>query len=129
MEWKNLQKHLRIMNWVILLILSSASSLLMPASFTAGVILGGLIAAANFHILQHSIQGVFSSQGNMKKGKFSIIFKYYLRLFALGAIIYILIKKDLVDPVGFAVGISTLVFSIVGLGINLALKTKTGEAV
>ena len=129
MDWKSLQKHLRMLHWVILLVLSSASSLLMPAPFATGVILGGLIAVANFQLLQHTVRGAFLPQGNMKKGKFSIIVKYYLRLFALGVIIYILIAKSFVDPIGFAVGISTIVLSIIGLGINMAMKTKTGEAV
>jgi hypothetical protein len=65
----------------------------------------------------------------MKKGKFSIIVKSYLRLFAIGAIIYLLIDKSLVDPIGLAVGVSTILFSIVSLGISLVVKTKAGEAV
>ena len=129
MDWKSLQKRLRLLNWVILLILSSASALLMSYLFAGGVFLGGLIAIANFHVLQHTIRGAFLSDGNMRKGKFSIIIKSYLRLFALGVIIYILIDKDLVDPIGLAVGVSTILFSIVSLGISLVMKTKAGEAV
>jgi hypothetical protein len=129
MDWKPLHKRLSMLNWVILLILACASALWMPSAFTSGVVLGGLIAIANFHVLQHTIQGVFSAQGNMKKGKFSIILKYYMRLLALGAVIYVLLKKGFVDPVGLAVGVSLIVFSIIGVGINLALKSKTGEAV
>jgi ATP synthase I chain len=129
MDWKNLQKRLRLLNWVILLILSSTSALLMRYSFAGGVLLGGLIAISNFHVLQHTIRGAFLSDGNMRKGKFSIIIKSYLRLFVLGVIIYILIDKGLVDPIGLAVGVSTILFSIVSLGISLVMKTKTGEAV
>jgi len=129
MEWKNLQKRLRLLNWVILMILSSTSAVLMSYSFAGGVFLGGLIAVTNFHVLQHTIRRAFSSDGNMRKGKFSIIMKSYLRLFALGVIIYILIDKDLVDPIGLAVGVSTILFSIVSLGISLVVKTKAGEAV
>ena len=129
MDWKSLQKRLRMLNWGILVILSSASVLLMSHLFAGGVLLGGLIAITNFHVLQHTVRGAFSSDGNMKKGKFSIIVKTYLRLFALGVIIYILMDKGLVDPVGLAVGVSTILFSIVSLGIILAVKTKAGEAV
>jgi hypothetical protein len=128
MDWKRLHKLLSILHWVILLILACASALWMSSAFTGGVILGGIIAIANFHVLQHTIRGAFSPQGNMKGGKFSIIMKYYLRLLALGVIIYVLLKKGFVDPVGLAVGISIIVFSVIGLGINLAFKSKTGEA-
>ena len=129
MNWKSLQKRLHLLNWVILLILSSTSALLMSYSFAGGVLLGGLIAITNFHVLQHTIRGAFLPEGNMRKGKFSIILKSYLRLFALGVIIFILIDKNLVDPIGLAVGVSTILFSIVGLGVSLVVKTKAGEAV
>jgi hypothetical protein len=128
MDWNNLQKRLRLLNWIILLILSSASALLMRHSFAGGVLLGGLIAISNFHVLQHTVRRAFISDGNMRKGKFSIIVKSYLRLFALGVIIYILIDKGLVDPIGLAVGVSTILFSIVSFGISLVMKTKAGEA-
>jgi hypothetical protein len=129
MDWKRLHKLLSTLHWIILLILACASALWMPSAFTGGVILGGIIAIANFHVLQHTIRSAFLPQGNMKRGKFSIILKYYLRLLALGVIIYVLLKKGFVHPVGLAVGISIIVFSIIGLGINLAFKSKTGEAV
>jgi hypothetical protein len=129
MDWKSLQKRLRLLNWVILVILSSTSALLMSTSFAGGVFSGGLIAITNFHVLQHTIRGAFLSDGNMRKGKFSIIIKSYLRLFALGVIIYLFIDKGLVDPIGLAVGVSTILFSIVSLGISLVVKTKAGEAV
>jgi hypothetical protein len=129
MNWSNLQKRLRVLNWVILLILASASALLMSHLFAGGVLLGGLIAITNFHVLQHTVRGAFLSDGSMRKGKFSIIIKSYLRLFALGVIFYILINKGLVDPIGLAVGVSTILFSIVSLGIILIVKTKAGEAV
>jgi hypothetical protein len=129
MNWKSIEKRLRLLNWVILLILSSASALLMSRSFAGGVLLGGLIAITNFQVLQHTIRGAFLPEGNMKRGKFSIIVKSYLRLFALGMIIYILIDKSLVDPIGLAVGVSTILFGIVSLAVSLVVKTKAGEAV
>jgi hypothetical protein len=64
----------------------------------------------------------------MRSGKFSIIAKYYFRLLALGLILYILITKAGIDPVGLAVGLSTVVISIVSLGVSLALKTVSREA-
>jgi len=85
-----------------------------------GVILGGFIIIANFKVFQHTICCAFSPQGIMRKKKISIIAKYYLRLLALGIIIYILITRGWVDPVGLAVGLSTVVISIVSFGISSA---------
>jgi uncharacterized membrane protein len=128
MDWKTLYKDLKSMNWFILLVLSSMSYLLMEPVFTAGVILGGLTAIANFSLLQHTIYGAFSA-GGFTKSRISIIAKFNLRLLGVGVILYILITKGLVHPVGLGLGLSIVVFSIVGMGIHLAFKMRTGEAI
>jgi hypothetical protein len=128
MDWKTLYKGLQSLNWFILLILSSVSYVLMSSLFTAGVILGGLTAIGNFNVLQHTIYGAFSAKG-FTKSRFSIIAKFNLRLLGVGVILYVLITKGLVHPVGLALGLSIVVFSIVGMGIHLALRIRTGEAI
>lgn len=50
--------------------------------------------------------------------------KSFLRLFLLGGIIFALIKYDLADPIGLAIGLSVIFFSIVSLGITNAWKTR-----
>lgn len=128
MEPEKLLKDLRIQNWIILLILGLFSSLLMSPGFTLGIILGGLIIIANFSVLQHTISKGFSYNGVFKKKKGLIVFKYYLRLAVIGALIYFLITRQWVHPVGLTVGLSTVVFSIIGLGIYMSLKRPSGEA-
>ena len=128
MDWKTVYKDLRALNWIILLILSTVSYFLMSHPFTMGITLGGLIIIANFNVLQHTICRAFSSDRLMTTRKISVIVKYYLRLLALGVILFFLITKGWADPVGLAIGLSTVVFSIVSFGINSALKTMTGEA-
>ena len=129
MDWKILYKELKTINWLILLILSSVSFFVMSPRFTMGVILGGLITIANFNVLQHTIYGAFSLGGAMARAKIGIIMKYYLRLVGLGVIIYLLIVNGGINPVGLGVGLSTVVLSIVAIGVNMALKKKTGEAI
>jgi len=128
MDWERAYKDLKKLNWFSLLIMSLISFFLLSSSFTLGIILGGFILIANFKVLQHTICRGFSSQGVMNASKFFIIVKYYLRLLALGAVICYLIKRGWVDPVGLAVGLSTVVISIVSFGIKTAFKTVTGEA-
>jgi hypothetical protein len=101
----------------------------MSPYWTAGVILGGLIAIANFNVLQHTVRRAFSPEGVHQGARFSIVGKYYLRLAALGVILYVLITGGWIDPVGLAVGLSTVVLSIVGSGIGLALRIRTKEAI
>ena len=128
MDWEKTYKDLKRLNWFSLFIMSLISYFLLSPSFTLGIILGGFIIIANFKVLQHTIRRGFSSQGVMNASKFIIIVKYYLRLLALGVVICYLIKRGWVDPVGLAVGLSTVVISIVSFGIKTAFKTVTGEA-
>ena len=128
MDWDKIYRELKRLNWLILLILSLISYFLMSHSLTLGIILGGLVIMTNFHVFQHTIRRAFSPQGVMQTAKISIIAKYYFRLLALGIIIYILITQGWVDPVGLALGLSTVVISIVSLGVRRAWKTRTGEA-
>ena len=115
-------------NWIILMILGSASFFLMNSEFTLGIILGGLIIMVNFNLLQHTICRDFSPDGVMITNMISIIAKYYFRLAITGLIIYILITSGTVNPIGLTIGLSTVVISIVNIGIRAAWKTSSGEA-
>jgi hypothetical protein len=127
-DWEIAYKDLRRLNWLTLLIMGSLSYFLMSQSFTLGIILGGLIIIVNFKVLQHTIRGAFSPDDVMTSSRILIIMKYYLRLLALGIIIFILVKRGWVDPAGLAFGLSTVVISITSFGIKEALKTMTAEA-
>jgi hypothetical protein len=122
MEWRRLYSELRTLNWFILLVLSLGGYVFLSSSQTIGIILGGLIIMVNFSVLQHTISGAFGLDGSMRKGKAAIITKYYLRLLGLGVILYVLIARGLVDPVGLAIGLSTTVFGIVTIGIQKAIR-------
>ncbi len=129
MDWKTLYRELKILNWIILGVLTAASGVFLGKSLTLGVVLGGLIIMANFGLLQHTVARAFSLDGTMKRGKASIITKYYFRLLGLGTVLYLLITKGLVHPVGLAMGLSTIVFSIVIVGIQKAIRTMHEGAI
>lgn len=129
MDWGDTFKVLKTLNWIILLVLSSTSYFLMGNAFTAGIILGGFLIIANFTLLQHTITKGFRSDGVFEANKGTVIGKYYLRLAALGVLIYLLISRRWVNPVGLAVGLSVVVASIVTLGILRLFKKSSGEVV
>jgi hypothetical protein len=128
MEWKTIYEEIRVKNWIVLLILSSAGYFLLSPSQTFGIIMGGLLIIANFKVFQRSIQRAFSPDGLLKKSNISIIIRYYVRLLVLGAIIAILIGKRWADPIGLAIGLSTVVISISAMGIRMAMKIFAEEA-
>lgn len=126
---EKLLKQIKTTNWIFLLILGSLSSVFMSATFTLGVILGGLIIIANFSVLQHTIRSAFSDQGAMRGKKISVIAKFYFRLAIMSLIIYILITSGWVNPLGLTVGLSIVIFSILSFGIRTAWKTSSREAI
>ena len=128
MDWDRVYRELSMRNWIILFLLSFISFFFMPGNATLGVILGGVIIIINFDLLQHTIRRAFPAKDGERPKKPVLIAKSYLRLLALGAVMYLLIRLDWVDPIGLAVGLSTVVFSIISFGIHCAVKIKTGEA-
>ncbi len=128
LDWKAAYREIRLLNWITLLVLSLVSALVLDGASTLGIILGGLIIIANFGLLQHTIRRAFSSDGTMRSSKASVIVKYYLRLLALGVVLLLLISRGWINPVGLAVGLSTVLFSIVGFGIKRACKIYIREA-
>ncbi|MFH1349967.1 MAG: ATP synthase subunit I [Pseudomonadota bacterium] len=128
MDWQIVYRDIKALNWITLLILSSLSFFLMSPSHTSGIILGGLIIIANFGLFQHTIHCAFSPEGVMRVRGMSIIAKYYFRLLALGVIIFFLISFKWIHPVGLAIGLSTVVISIVSFGIKRAWQTFFSEA-
>jgi len=128
MEWKIIYEEIRVTNWIVLLILSSASYFLLSPGQTFGIIMGGLLIIANFKVFQRSIQKAFSPDGLLKKSKISIIIRYYIRLLILAIIIFVLIEKRWVDPIGLVIGLSTVVISISAMGIRMAMKIFAEEA-
>ena len=128
MEWKIIYEEIRIKNWIVLLILSSAGYFLLSPNQTFGIIMGGLLIIANFKVFQRSIQKAFSPDGLLKKSNIAIIIRYYVRLLVLGAIMAIMIGKGWADPVGLAIGLSTVVIGIYAMGIRMAMKIFAEEA-
>ena len=129
MEWEEIFRSLKALNWVVLLLLSFISYWLMAQPFTTGIILGGLIVIANFHVLQHTIRQAFPSNRILRAKKGRIILTYFLRLAAMGTLIYVLITRQVVHPVGLTIGLSIVVISIISLGIHMIRKVSSGEAI
>ncbi len=127
MEWNKLYKYFKTLNLLVLLVLISASYFLFGRSVSLGVVAGGVLIMGNFTILQHSIRKAFSSQEFNPRQKANIIMKYYLRLLCLGIIMFILIAKGWVHPIGLVIGLSTLVFTIICLGLSRSLMTNSKE--
>ena len=107
---KRLIKFITWTNWILLFIVSICAFAFAPAGFTRGLVLGGLLVTINFHLLGRTLKKALMpphiSSHNI------VLAKYYLRFFTSGIIIFVLIIKQLVDPLGLIIGLSVVVVSI-----------------
>jgi hypothetical protein len=114
-------KKIELFNWVLLALLTSSSFVFFSREFTLGVLVGGILAIANFYLMKRSL---FRALDPQRKGKtrFFYLLKYYLRFAALGLIIALLLIKGWVSPFGMLLGLSIIVFGIALVGFHEARK-------
>ena len=128
-DWEDVYKELSKGSWFILLITASLSYFLLNHRITLGVILGGLIIIANFSFLHSTIRKAIPVDGKINSKKSVIVIKSFLRLLILGILIYVLITRGLVNPIGLTIGLSTIVLSIVCFGVKSLLKSRFEGAI
>ena len=115
-------KKIELFNWVLLALLTSSSFVFFSREFGFGVLVGGILAIANFYLMKRSL---FRALDPQRKGKtrFFYLLKYYLRLAALGLIIAWLLIRGWVSPFGILLGLSIIVLGIALVGIHEVRKT------
>lgn len=122
----DLIKKLHLKNWVLLLLLGSFSFVFMSLSFSLGVLAGGLIVTVGFHSLQKILE---RSLNPLNLGGKALFIKYYLRLFVMGLLIYILISRHYVSPIGLLVGLSVVALNLMFIGFTESIKILLNQGV
>lgn len=97
-------------NWVLFAMVSGAGLWLTPFNFAKGMVLGGLIVTVNFHLLQHILKKTLTASAGASGNR--MFLKYFGRFIAGAAVIFLLIKYRLADPIGMCIGLSIVVMSI-----------------
>ena len=97
-------------NWILIFIASILGFLFSEPGFARGILLGGLLVTINFHLLSKTLKKAF--QPPYIASHNVVLFKYYMRFIASGIIIFLLIFKQIVDPIGLVLGLSVVVASI-----------------
>jgi hypothetical protein len=124
---QRLVKFVTCTNWVIFFLTTTIGFIISPPDFARGIIFGGLIVTVNFHLLSRTLKNALTppqlSSHNV------ILAKYYIRFIASGFIIFVLISKQLVHPLGLILGLSVVVASITLATIYELTKLIFKEAV
>ncbi len=98
-------------NWYLFIFASIFGFLNLPFKFSMGLLLGGLIVTVNFHLLSRTLKKALTPPIFISHNV--VIAKYYIRFMISGFIIFLLISKNIVDPIGLILGLSVVVVSII----------------
>lgn len=102
-------------NWIILVFGGMIGLLITPMKFASGIIIGGLIVSVNFHLLKNTLKNMFSPDVVLERGQSvvgNVLVKYYIRFAISGFLIFLLISKHIVHPLGLLAGLSVVVASM-----------------
>ena len=113
-------------NWILLVCAVVASFSMFSQDVAWGVLIGGLIVAVNFHLLYRTLKNAFLTSQLMSIT--GVLVKYYIRFAVSGIIIFILMAKQYVNPIGLLIGLSIVVVSIICATLFELTKTNLKEA-
>lgn len=113
-------------NWPLLGLLLAASLVLWSVSFSLGVLAGGLLATANFHLLHRSLKKQFGV--GHRPSIMGVVGRSYLRFAATGVIILVLLKFNLVNAIALLIGLSLVVLNLTLTGFSYARQALLKEA-
>ncbi len=104
-------KFVVLANWILFSVASIIGFIISPPDFARGIIFGGLIVVINFHMLYRTLKKTLISPyvSSVKV----VLIKYYVRFIVSGFIIFVLISRHYVDPLGLFIGLSVVVLSII----------------
>lgn len=127
-------RHLKVAAWILLAALVLLGWFWGGREFALGVLVGGLLAVINFHMLAHILSGTLhrtlGETQRWERGNRQVLYflKYVLRVTVLAVILYLLIRYDLVNVLGLVVGLSSVVLTLFVMGINEIRKLYFKEA-
>ncbi len=114
-------------NWVLLIAAGFVGYALATPAFAKGIVFGGLIVTINFHLLARTLRRSLNPPHLASPNV--IIAKYYIRFIISGVIIFFLITRQVVNPLGLVVGLSIVVASMMSAALLEVSKLKVKEAV
>ena len=107
---QHIVRFITSLNWILFALASLIGLVVSSPDFARGIIFGGLIVSLNFHLLSRTLKNALTPP-NLSSYNV-ILAKYYVRFIASGFIIFVLLSRHYVDPLGLVVGLSVVVLSM-----------------
>lgn len=115
-------RGIQIVNLFCIAILSAAGALAHSPAMGLSIAVGGAIATVSFRWLKKDIAAIFS--GPLGAAKVVFFIKYYARLALIAALLYVIVRQQLLDVIGLLAGLSSIVLSIVVNGAAAMRKAN-----
>lgn len=125
----SLQKMQKI-SWIFLALLTVGSSLIVSLSFGLSVLVGGIISICSFWVSNKDILGLVDSISSLStqedrkaqahQGQKGYLLKFWIRIVIIGIVLFVVIKSKFVNIFGLILGLSTVVFTITFISLNVA---------
>lgn len=97
-------------NWFILIGMLVFSFSFLSSGFSLGILIGGLLSILSYYWLHQIVKRAIICQPATAKA--TLLIWYYIRLLSVGVVLYFVISRKWVDPIGLLVGLSVVVLSI-----------------
>jgi len=97
-------------NWFIFVGMLVFSFSFFPFSFSTGILIGGLVSILSYYWLARIVKRAIIYPP--AAAKTAILIWYYIRLLSVGVVLYLVISRKWVDPIGLLVGLSVVVLNI-----------------
>jgi hypothetical protein len=119
-------RFVRRSNWFLYALCSLAGVTIARFDFALGILCGGLIATANYHLLSRTLTKAFTPPRIASPN--AVLSRYAIRFGISGLIIFFLIAGHIVNPIGLLIGLSVVVASIMLATLSEVKKLIFKEA-
>lgn len=125
---EELVKRVERMNAILLVVLTLGGGILFSFRAALGVLMGGAISIVSFRVLKWQLRRAFLGGGG-PPSRGGLLAAYYLRFLGVVFVIFTIVYYGWVHPIALLVGLSVVVISILGVGVQefLLMLLKGGR--
>lgn len=127
-ESLTLQK-MQVISWIILAFLSLGSAVVVSPAFAVAVFIGGVVSICSFWVSHNDVLKFFRSvvslpslderKAQAQQGQKGYLLKFWFRIAIIGIVLLVIIKSRAVDIFGLILGLSTVVFTVTFIALNV----------
>ncbi|OGR18711.1 MAG: hypothetical protein A2X81_13040 [Desulfobacterales bacterium GWB2_56_26] len=127
-ESLTLQK-MQVISWIVLVFLTLGSAVMVSPAFGFAVFIGGVVSICSFWVSHNDVLKVIHSvtslpslderKAQAQQGQRGYLLKFWIRIVIIGIVLLVIIKSQMVNIFGLILGLSTVVFSITFISLNV----------